>query len=192
MGGLIAVEMAAQLMREGESVKPLVLFDTYPAQSGTAMGGEELPILALFAADICRLLGRDHETLRERFLQLAPGDQEQWLLQELKNEGILAHDASAQEMQQMLDIFAHNISASENYSLPQHLDRILFFRAADTAAGKALVEHWETATGSTIDFHVVPGDHYTMLKHPNVAVVAEHMKRYFQEIDKERPLTMQA
>ncbi|HET9281982.1 MAG TPA: amino acid adenylation domain-containing protein [Candidatus Angelobacter sp.] len=192
MGGLIAVEMAAQLMREGESVKPLVLFDTYPAQSGTAMGGEELPILALFAADICRLLGRDHEILRERFLQLAPGDQEQWLLQELKNEGILAHDASAQEMQQMLDIFAHNISASENYSLPQHLDRILFFRAADTAAGKALVEHWETATGSTIDFHVVPGDHYTMLKHPNVAVVAEHMKRYFQEIDKERPLTMQA
>ncbi|MBZ5509355.1 MAG: alpha/beta fold hydrolase, partial [Acidobacteriia bacterium] len=194
IGGLIALEMARQLARDGESVRPLVLFDTHPPENRSFHDdGDSLPVLALFAADMSRLIGRDPGNLRERFLQLTPKEQESWILRTLKEEGILPQEGPEQELHTMLSVFARNNVAVENYSLRQHPDRIVFFRATDSAAPENLAEEWQAATGAIIDLHLIPGDHYTMLRKPHVSAIAEQMKRYFEEKDNtERALTMDA
>jgi amino acid adenylation domain-containing protein len=192
VGGLIATEMGRQLVQDGECVRSLILFDTHPPQSHSFHDhADSLPVLALFAADMSRLLGRDPGDLREQFLHLSPKEQESWILRILKEEGVLPQEAPEQELHAMMSIFARNSLAAENYSLGQYTDHIVFFQAADSAP-QSLIEEWKAATGSTVDLHTVPGDHYTMLKRPHVIEVAERMKRYFEEKDTERALTMDA
>ncbi|MBZ5509471.1 MAG: hypothetical protein LAO78_28805, partial [Acidobacteriia bacterium] len=193
IGGLIAVEMGRQLVRDGESVRSLMLFDTHlPRAHFFERENTDFPVLAMFAADMSRLIDRDPRDLREQFLQLAPHEQEQRVFQELQSEGILSQNAPEQEFQQMLSVFARNIHAAERYSVHQQAGRIVFFQAAEATGPENLPEEWKAATGSTVDHHTVPGDHYTMLKRPNVAEIAERMKRYFQEIDEESQLTIEA
>jgi thioesterase domain-containing protein len=35
---------------------------------------------------------------------------------------------------------------------------------------------WTNLIAETIELHLVPGNHYTMLREPNVRVLAEHLK----------------
>jgi thioesterase domain-containing protein len=188
MGGLIAFEMARQLTEQGESVGTLVLFDTHlPPRNREAIDErDELPILIRFAADMSRMIGKDQADLQEQFCSLDTNQQRSLLLDVLKRDGVLAEDAPGEEMDALLRVFTRNAMAVNRYSLRPCSQSILLFRAAAADAPEQLAQQWRRFAAGGVELNLTPGDHYSILRRPNVSLVAERLKSYFKQSEREQ------
>jgi thioesterase domain-containing protein len=177
MGGLVAWEMAQQLKKEGEAIDLLTLIDTNPPSRYREANDrtDEMSILARFALDMCRLVGRDPRPLAEQFSRSNEQDQWKMVQEALCTYGVLAPETAHAEMTALLGVFTRNSLAMNNYVLSPAEQPIVFFRSSE--APERLSESWTTWAGGGIQFHSVPGDHFTMLRRPNVRVIAEVLQR---------------
>jgi amino acid adenylation domain-containing protein len=178
MGGLVAWEMAQQLMKEGETISLLALIDTVPPPKYLESEDrpDEISMLARFAMDMSRLVGRDPGPLVKQFLQAAEQDQWKMVQETLINYGVLAPKTAHAEMTALLDVFTRNFRAMNNYSIPTSKQAVVYFRASETP--ERFSKLWTKWSGGGIQFHSVPGDHFTMLRRPNVRIIAEALERY--------------
>jgi amino acid adenylation domain-containing protein len=188
MGGLLAWEMAQQLKKEGESTSLLVLVDTIPPPSYLEAEdkADEVSILARFALDMSRLIGRDPRSLAEQFSQAAEPDQWQMVEETLTSYGVLTPKTAHAEMTALLDIFTRNFLAMNNYSLRSSKQPVVYVRAFETP--ERFSRLWTRWADEGIQFHSVPGDHFTMLKQPNVSIMAEILQRYIAQASHGRAL----
>lgn len=178
MGGLLAWEIARQLTDEGETVGLLALIDTYPVSSTPGYRNpEDFAVLPWFARDMARLLGKDSDAMRDSFEQLGP--EEQWTMVQnaLVQYGVVSKENAHAEMTRLLEIFARNFRAMESYSLSQTEQNILLLLAAEGQAPEQLARRWKQWAGGGVEYHLIPGDHYTMIRRPNVTVMAEALNR---------------
>ena len=178
MGGLVAWEMAQQLIKEGETIGLLALMDTTPPSGYLEADdrGDEISMLARFALDMSRLVGKDPRPLVEQFSQAAPQDQWNMVQETLTSYGVLAPKTAHAEMTALLNVFTRNARAMNNYSLHPSDQSVVYFRASETP--ERFSKLWTKWAGGGIQFHSVPGDHFTMLRRPNVRIIAETLQRY--------------
>jgi thioesterase domain-containing protein len=176
MGGLIAIELARQLSLAGEEIGLLGLVDTYPpAYETSASGRRRLSLVAQFAADLMLLAGEHSPELHEHFLTLDEAGQRASILQFMKQNQLLGQNASADEVNRMLSVFEANSEAADAYTLQPVEHRILLL-SAEAGGGHGLADAWRAWGRAGIDFHVLPGDHYTMLRPPYLSAVAEQLR----------------
>jgi amino acid adenylation domain-containing protein len=182
MGGLVAFEMAHQLIDQGETIDLLTLFDMVPPSefSGEIEPKRSFSMLERFALDMARLVLRNADELREHFLQLGPEEQFKLILDVLVREGVLPEASGQFELNRLLDIFTRNASAVENYRLRPMKQRIVLFAAAGREDPEQLAEKWEPWTTGGVELRAVQGDHYTILKPPHVATIASDLKHYLK------------
>ena len=178
MGGLVAWEMAQQLMKEGETMGLLALMDTTPPSGYLEADdrADEISMLARFALDMSRLVGKDPRPLVEQFFQADAQDQWKMVQETLTSYGVLAPKTAHAEMTALLNVFTRNALAMNNYSLHPSDQSVVFFRASETP--ERFSKLWTKWSGGGIQFHLVPGDHFTMLRRPNVRIIAETLQRY--------------
>jgi amino acid adenylation domain-containing protein len=178
MGGLVAWEMAQQLRKEGEIISLLALIDTAPPPRYREAEdrADEISMLARFAMDMSRLVGRDPGPLVERFLQAAEQDQWKMVQETLTSSGVLAPKTAHAEMTALLEVYTRNFRAMNNYSIQTSEQAVIYFRASETPERFSRV--WTKWSDGGIQFHSVPGDHFTMLRRPGVRVIAETLQRY--------------
>jgi thioesterase domain-containing protein len=89
---------------------------------------------------------------------------------------VLAPKTAHAEMTALLEVYTRNFRAMNNYSIQTSKQEVLYFRASDTPERFSKV--WTKWSGGGIQFHSVPGDHYTMLRRPGVRIIAETLQRY--------------
>jgi thioesterase domain-containing protein/acyl carrier protein len=178
MGGLVAWEMAQQLMKEGETISLLALIDTAPPPKYREAEdrADEISMLARFAVDMSRLVGMDPRPLAKQFSQAAAQDQWKMVQETLTSYGVLSPKTAHAEMTALLDVFTRNFRAMNNYSIPTSDQSVVYFRASETP--ERFSRLWTKWSGGGIQFHLVPGDHFTMLRRPNVHIIAETLQRY--------------
>jgi thioesterase domain-containing protein len=78
-----------------------------------------------------------------------------------------------------MEVHKGNNRAAQSY-VPQHYPgRVTLLRAAEqpAEAPEDLTLGLGELAGEGVDFHIVPGKHLTMLRKPNVQVLAEQLKR---------------
>ena len=63
-----------------------------------------------------------------------------------------------------------------NYSIPTSKKAVAYLRASETP--ERFSKLWTKWSGVGIQFHLVPGDHFTMLRRPNVRIIAGTLQRY--------------
>ncbi|MGA7893821.1 MAG: amino acid adenylation domain-containing protein, partial [Candidatus Sulfotelmatobacter sp.] len=177
MGGLVAWEMAQQLIKEGEIISLLALIDTAPPPKYREADdrADEISMLARFALDMSRLVGRDPRPLVEQFLQAAEQDQWKMVQETLTSYGVLAPKTAHAEMTALLDVYTRNFRAMNNYSIHTSKQAVVYFRASETP--ERFSKLWTKWSGGGTQFHLVPGDHFTMLRRPNVRIIAETLQR---------------
>jgi thioesterase domain-containing protein/acyl carrier protein len=178
MGGLVAWEMAQQLRKEGEIISLLALIDTAPPPKYREAEdrADEISMLAHFAMDMSRLVGRDPGPLVKQFLQAAQQDQWKMVQETLTNYGVLAPKTAHAEMTALVEVYTRNFRAMNNYSIQTSKQAAIYFRASETPEHFSKV--WTKWSGGGIQFHSVPGDHFTMLRRPGVRIIAETLQRY--------------
>jgi thioesterase domain-containing protein len=170
--------MAQQLAKEGETIALLALIDTTPPSKYLEAEdqGNNTSMLTLFALDMSRLVGRDPGPLAEQFSRAAAQDQWNMVQEALISYGVLTPKTAQAEMTALLDTFTRNFLAINNYCLQQSQQRVVYFRASESP--ERFSKAWTTWAGGGIEYHSVPGDHFTMLKQPGVHTIAELVREH--------------
>jgi amino acid adenylation domain-containing protein/FkbM family methyltransferase len=178
MGGLVAFEMARQLRAAGEPIALLALFDTYPPTRNHPIGGGDSPavMLARFALEMARMMGRDTTPLQSKFDQLSLEEQKKLVIEELVHGEMVPRDSAEAEFNRLLNVYVRNLQAITRYSLPPQDQSILLFKAVESEDSQVVGEQWKASGIREIEFHLVPGNHYTILQQPVVANVASFLK----------------
>jgi amino acid adenylation domain-containing protein len=182
LGGVLAWEMANQLSAEGESIGLLTLIDSYPIlKAPDTQSQEPIALLPWFALDIARLSGQAVDGMRDRFQQLGPEEQWKMIEDALVEQEVIPRENAHAEAARLLDVFTRNFRAMESYSLRRTGQSVLLLAASEGGAPERLAEEWRQWAGS-VEFQVIAGDHYTMIRRPNVKSVAEILRRRVNDL----------
>ena len=164
LGGLIAIEAAHQLTVAGEEVSLLAMFDTH-----------------LSAADFEKLDLDDESVLRwiAPQLNLSAADltklplEQQW--DRIAEQAKQADGIGVVEIRRLAEVCKAHLAAAACYEPAPYLGPAILFQADK---GPCDVDRrWQTLC-PRLQVERVPGNHYSMLRQPDVDVLAERLDRY--------------
>jgi thioesterase domain-containing protein len=171
MGGVLAFEMARQLTAAGEEVGLVALIDSaLPGDGGEV---DEWSLLSLFARDLGGLFGAplplgDATDLRG----LASEEALRRVLAEARHRGLFPPDLREEDLHGLFEVFRANATALRLYRPAPWPGRLLLLQAMENAAGDG-APGWCTLALGGAEAAVLAGTHYTLLRRPEVARVAE-------------------
>jgi amino acid adenylation domain-containing protein len=176
IGGLIAFEMSQRLQARGKQVSLLALFDTVaPDPRRQSEDSGQAGLLRAFARNI-GFSPEQLEISEDELDQLDCDGQLNRILGRAQAVGVLPLDASINRVRNLFKVFVTNVSAASRYSPATCSGRVTLFRAAGRMAS-GLPDHdgWNELADE-VEAHIIPGDHFTMLRHPNVRILAQQLK----------------
>jgi len=178
-GGVIAYEMASQLIAKGEKVSMLGLFDTYrfPAYQYPTKWGKRV-------GDIRFFTGQKIHTIKHMFGSVAGFKfrtnkylaKFQKLLMRFNNNKPTPVDSISPRI---LEIKQANNTAIAKYHLKPAPLKVDLFRAKqlDEYVHDEVYMGWKPFALEGIDIHEIPGDHYSIFSPPNDAVFAKVLQK---------------
>ncbi|RCJ26208.1 non-ribosomal peptide synthetase [Nostoc minutum NIES-26] len=198
LGGIVAFEMATQLLHQGHIVALVVMLDmSAPTSKDKKARIERLDwdrarwlIELIKAVEVSLSTNMDisYDTLRS----LSEEEQLKYVLQHLKMVNMLPPHAEITQLKNMVQALKANSLSLINY-VPQQIypGRITLLRASETPPERLASKFSEISQDSTwgwseysskpVDIHFVPGNHITMMAEPHVQVLAEQLKVCFQQ-----------
>jgi thioesterase domain-containing protein/acyl carrier protein len=202
MGGVIAFEMARQLQQAGEQVALLALIDTR-APTGELRQISDYSLLASFAQEIGLALN-DLSVSWDAILQLPLVEQINIILTEAKRTGVVPDDLSLTDLRHFFNIFKTNAEVMKSYVPGVYHGRITLFAASQSVnangskksisqtvkrlrgGGKKRPseeanEGWAQWTSQGVERVIIPGDHYSVMRPPQVGLLAEHLRAYIEK-----------
>ena len=178
MGGLIAFEMARQLVLDADEVSSLVLLDSHVVSSFAPADNEDnqLPLLVQFAGDLGLRLDNLRRPLEE-LLQLSFDEQLTHLLELAKSGGMVPDDCDVSYLRQLFHVFQTNYSAAMSYQPGEYPGRLSLLLAQDGPAKVVNTEAtWRTLALGGVDTCHVPGNHYSMFRPPHLQTLAAELR----------------
>lgn len=166
-GGVVAFEMAQQLLRQGEEVALLALLDSSldpPIQAGLTPTEEILNL----AWGLGGIFGKELDLTAE---ELEGRDQEEqlaYLLDRIRQLELLPADIGLPQMRRYLSIFRTSVTAAHSYVPQVYPQSILLLLAEDMPSElqAARMEDWGSVAGGGLRIGRVPGNHYSMMHAP--------------------------
>jgi len=168
-GGLVALEMAQQLMAQGESIRMLAMLDTIP-ETADDPNWTDQP-------------GREYglDLSLEELSRLGPDEQLPYLWQHALKLGLIESSVSMQVAHQVIDdlkrIFHHHMVLTDQYVVRPYPGRITLIRPSD--APVAVPTSHDRGWGrlaADVEVHFVPGQHHSMVKEPHVQDLARTLE----------------
>ncbi|MFF1506447.1 amino acid adenylation domain-containing protein [Streptomyces sp. NPDC058326] len=175
MGGVIALEMAAQLTAAGAEVDLLAVIDLMeqPGPAGGAPVSDEV-LLSWFARDLAGLAGVDWELPPEAFDGRPPV---RVLHDEARAAGALSEDIDLDTLSRIVGRFQSNYRALLRYAPSGFAGRVVSLRAADGGASVETASRWMEYFSGDAVLVDVPGDHYTVMRGERLRVLAGELRR---------------
>jgi thioesterase domain-containing protein len=186
-GGTVALEMAQQLQKSGESVAFLGIIDTrlYPTRFATFWHGSRvfltsmLPHLWSYISDYLYLPSapshpkhkqepsRFFSKLRAHFQTAEPGGETK--LPNFKTS----------EFKRLLQVFQANVRADSRYRPQRYPGQVTLFKTAhqDSTWG------WGDIAANGVELHRIPGHHMNVLRSPQVQFLAEKLSACLAQAD---------
>jgi len=185
LGGVIAFEMAQQLQAQGQPVALLALLDAAIPESNPEPEIDELELLANLALNMG--LALDAFTFeRQRFEALTPDERLTILLEHLKRAKIVPLDMELPQVRRLFQVFRCNTLALRRYTPRMYTGSIALFQAGDQLSGEpvsAKESGWRALAGGGLTVHTLPGNHYTLLREPNITLLAEQLQAHLRAVE---------
>ncbi|HET7035245.1 MAG TPA: hypothetical protein VFI42_06125, partial [Thermomicrobiaceae bacterium] len=109
-----------------------------------------------------------------------------WLYERARDADLLPPDLDLDHLAGLFATFAHHRRALACYRPRPYGGPLVLFRADEGPPPYDPLLGWGTLAGPHISAHEVPGDHYSMLRAPQVAVLAERIAGALARHDEER------
>ncbi len=188
-GGVVAFEMATQLHKQGHKVALLAMIDAFApivGQKSKGIDEDDAAYLTDFAKYIGYMCSKDLEVSQETLSSLTAMEQLHYLKERLIQVNLLPPDAGITSVRGLVQVYKASLKAYRVY-LPSGVQQtpITLLRCNEVDVFEGDTEELtqrlkESALGwnefsSTIDVHVVPGNHMTMMQQPHVQVLAAQL-----------------
>jgi amino acid adenylation domain-containing protein len=179
-GGLLAVEMAQQLYRQGEKVDFLGLLDT--RHSILRKMNKSFPEYLKIHLNKLRQL----ESIEK--VKYCISKINDLFQKRIRYRDRLIDDLSKIDMfsPELLNILDCNMQAQEDYTPQVYPGQVVIFRSESQSLYRDLYPElgWNNWVSGGIEVQDIPGDHYEMMREPNVRVLAEKLKFWIgHEVD---------
>ena len=164
-GGVVAFEMARQLREQGQEVATLALIDSLAPGDGAIPSLDEIDFARIQTGFVMSLAWGLGE---ERWDALREGRDFESVIKEIGPE----------RFHFLLNVFKTNGLALSRYSPRVFPGRMILFQASDRPGPdlERPTMGWGELAAGGVSAHVIPGDHYSVLKPPAVQRVAEILK----------------
>jgi thioesterase domain-containing protein/aryl carrier-like protein len=164
-GGLVAYEMATQLLAKGEQVEFVGLIDAQHPEPGreSVEPGDTALLLAF--------LQTRHAVPEEQLLRLGKIDDLPTLASEAAKAGLLPADVQLDEIRRYLGIYRGQAAAQRRYRPTPTAATVHLFTAADET-GQDPQRGWGALLGSRLRVQPIGGTHQTIVLPPHAADVA--------------------
>jgi len=168
LGGVVAFEMAQQLQASGHEIALLAIIDSYldiPEKI------DEVILSSHFATNLCASSGQTIPFPIEKLQQFDTEKQLAYILEQAQQSNVLSPEVSQQQIQQLFNIFKTNRQALVHYVPQPYAGKMTFFCASqpfEQANGDAR-QGWPELARGGIEIHEISGDHYTIVRSPQLA-----------------------
>ena len=175
MGGVVAFEMSRQLRLRGERVDVVALIDSMPVQGAGAP--DRLTLLARFGRD----LGIPREMIEAARARLSGKDLDDSLgdiLEKAIELDLLPGYLGVPEIRRLFSAFERNVKAMFEYTPGANPGPVSLFAASHShgrAAGDP-ARGWTQVVRDGVEIFETPGDHYSIMSHPQVEVLAKQLR----------------
>ena len=192
MGGVVAFEIAHRLCTQGEAIDALVLIDTtapggdagaQPCDAGAqpcAAGAQPCAPTQLgrTRGTVARDLGLSENpgSLAEQLAELGLEDGLGLILENARRAGILPADVDLGRVRDLYRLFENGLRALKSYVPLVYPGRFTLLRSSQRRVDRGPALGWSRLAGGGVEVHLVPGDHFTMLREPYVRVLAERLE----------------
>jgi thioesterase domain-containing protein len=205
-GGLVAFEIAQQLIRAGASVPRLLMLDcSVPVireeMSRIAPGLMRAFLLVVHAREAAALARKDPPpyTLHD-IAGLAPDEQMDLLLDDLQRRDAMPLEIDRQTLRRYFDVRIARIDAMCRYEPRPYAGKVTLFRTSqphleidlpevrdimERATRGDLTYGWSELVAEPIDVRLVPGHHESMVNEPHVRDLAQELRLCLDEIEQE-------
>ncbi len=186
-GGKVAFEIAQQLIQQGKEVAKLVLMDipaTIPDTEKDAANWSNAKYLSQIASIYGGALGRDLQIHENKLENLSLDEQLNYAVRQFQRIG---QNLPKSQMMRILQVYKANTQAHTQY-IPREIDgvSVTLLRAKQLSQNNDFLPDeattfadpswgWHQLTRQPLEFHLVPGNHFTMIKEPQVKSLAQHL-----------------
>jgi len=167
LGGLIAYEIAARLLAEGEQVEALFLLETFTPAADAAFGAMA-PEVAL-----ARSLGANQD--EDAITALPVQERLGRVWEEAMRRRALPPGVDLAELGRYLEVVRAHTAASEAYRPPSYAGDITLLRTEEWAVADETLG-WGALVDGCVELVNAPGTHSTLLETPAVDVVARALR----------------
>jgi thioesterase domain-containing protein len=192
MGGVIAFEVARQLRARGERVALLALIDSQAPSKGQGKPSW-FTLLAILALDL-GLANEKLVALLQEIRNLPPPVQLRRVWAETRRAGVIPAEMTLLEFRRLFDTFKASSEMMNRYEAGEYAGRLTLIRAeqsleddpsfirfddwSETAAATldASSQGWATLAAEGVDVHVIPGNHFSVMREPFVEALAERLR----------------
>ncbi|MGP0067609.1 MAG: amino acid adenylation domain-containing protein [Isosphaeraceae bacterium] len=187
MGGIVALEMAAQLVAAGHEVPMVVLIDcSVPAPERVPHAFDERESLTAFAADLVRASGRETRATIEDLLARHPDSIRNGTIDPSVLGHELTREIGPERLRRLHDVFRANRLAMDGYRPRTYSGRVVLIRAGsgrydlkgDQKRG------WKSLLPGGVTTYPLAGDHYTIMQPPAVERLAEIVSMEIDRLEK--------
>jgi thioesterase domain-containing protein/acyl carrier protein len=180
-GGLIAYQMAQELLRTGEDVGLLALFDSFPLEKKGRERLEDGSLLRLFVQDLKLQHGQQDDGDDEGWRSRAVPDllDEAW--RELERVDLLPAGTTSLEFVSMWQTYRDNFRALERYEPTPSRAKVTLFMASDAGDNaRSPIKSWAPLAKGGLTIEALPGSHYTLLREPVVSLSAAKLSAHLR------------
>jgi thioesterase domain-containing protein/acyl carrier protein len=203
LGGLIAYEMAQQLITQGQKVSRLLLLDTNTPASAIELLGEAQIAAELEEDDavmLNNLLLRELPISKEEIEKVLGGSDERvdYVLKKAVSRNILPPSVGVAQAHHILEVYRTNVRAGFQYVPRVYQGTVTLFRPSislvappsETSSDSEQITNmvpdptlgWGKLAAGGVQIVEAPGKHTTMLNDPHVEIMASRIKDCLSEL----------
>ncbi len=186
LGGCIAFEMAQQLQGQHQEVALLALVDSWSPNYFTASKqDDDAALLIRFVEDLGAMSARDIHVTADELRLLVPDEQLRRVLGQVQLVNTFTPDREIAYMRQLFRVFKAHTFAIRHYISQPYPGRITLFRASERIESMISDETlgWQSLTSVGVDVHLLPGNHYTIVRKPHVDALVQVLRQHLNEME---------
>lgn len=168
LGGLIALEMAQKLAAQGQATALVALLDSY-------LSTKEFENLDLDDRSVIRWIA-PHLGLSLADLKRLPVEQQWELIAQRAN---VAQGIGVAEIRRLAAVCRAHLAAAGRYRPRPYGGRVVLFRAGRVSG---MFDGQWRALCPDLEVERIPGDHYSILRQPDVAALAERLDQRIRAV----------
>ena len=180
-GGVVAFEMAQQLLQQGREVSLLAILDSWvPILLDPNKKIDNLYLTGALSRYFGGAFGTENFVSEDELAGLNPEEKIEFIINKAEKTGLFPPEASREQNRRFIDVMVGTLKATYAYKRRYYPGKVTVFRPLERhfqAPDPQLVwvELYAILDAADIELQSVPGSHYSFVKQPNLQVLAERL-----------------